>query len=418
MRRRFADGVRDTFSSLGVRNFRLFFVGQGISQVGNWLTLVTQTLLVLKLTGSGVAVGLLAASQFGPVLLFGAWAGLIADRSDKRKLLIIVQVLAMAQSFGLAALAFMRHPPVVAICAVAFGGGMTLAFDNPARRAFVVELVPEEKVNNAVSLNSAVMTSSRIIGPAVAGLLIHTVGYGWCFLVDGFTYIAVIVGYSLMRTDQLRPSIPTVRGKGQVRDGLRYARATPELWIPLVIMAVVGTLTFNFQVVVPLLVKRTFHGDDLDFTTLFSVISVGALVGALAVARRQVITITHVVRSATGFGLAMLAFAAAPSLAYEFPIGLVVGVASIAFLTSTTAIVQMQADPAMRGRVLALQAIVFLGSTPIGGPILGAICQWLNPRVGVVVGGVAALAAATWGHLAARARDQAPERAVVAASTT
>src|SRR3954471_19170923 len=186
--------TRETFRSLRSRNFRLFFGGQLISQVGNWLTLVAQTLLVLTLTDSGIALGALAAAQFGPVLLLGPWAGVVADRSDKRRLLMIVQSIAMLQSFTLAALAFSGHPPVLAIYGVAMIGGITIAFDNPARRAFVTEMVPEDNVANAVSLNSALMTSSRVIGPAIAGLLVTTVGFGWCFLVDGLSYIAVLIG--------------------------------------------------------------------------------------------------------------------------------------------------------------------------------------------------------------------------------
>lgn len=194
----------ETFRSLRVRNFRLFFGGQLISQVGNWLTLVAQALLVLKLTDSGVALGLLAAAQFGPVLVFGPFAGLIADRSDKRRLLLAVQSLAMAQSFLLATLAFSGHPPVLAIYAVAMLGGFCTAFDNPARRSFVVELVPEEDIGNAVSLNSALMTSSRVVGPALAGLLITTVGFGWCFLVDGLSYLAVLAGLWRIDPEQIR----------------------------------------------------------------------------------------------------------------------------------------------------------------------------------------------------------------------
>src|SRR4051794_31947661 len=213
--------TNETFRSLHVRNFRLFFGGQLISQIGNWLTLVAQTLLVLKLTDSGIALGALAVAQFGPVLIIGPWAGLKADRSDKRRLLLIVQFIAMAQSFALAALAFTHHPPVLAIYAVALVGGITVAFDNPARRAFVVEMVPEADVNNAVSLNSAVMTSSRIVGPALAGLLITTVGFGWCFLADGLSYIAVIIGLAMMRTSELRRPPLTPKAKGQVREGLR-----------------------------------------------------------------------------------------------------------------------------------------------------------------------------------------------------
>ena len=228
-----------TFQSLRIRNFRLFFTGQLISQVGNWLTLVAQALLVLHLTGSGLAVGVMTACQFLPVLLFGAWAGLVADRSDKRKLLMVVQSFAMLQSFMLAALAFMGDPPIAALYAVALAGGFATAFDNPARRAFVVEMVPEPYVHNSVSLNSALMTGSRIVGPALAGLLIAGFGFGWCFLLDGVSYIAVLIGLWMMRPSELRAAEPTPRSKGQVRAGLRYARAMPDLWIPLVMMTIV-----------------------------------------------------------------------------------------------------------------------------------------------------------------------------------
>ena len=392
-----------TFASMRIRNFRLFFTGQLISQVGNWLTLIAQTLLVLKLTNSGFALGLLAACQFGPVLFVGAWAGLVADRSDKRTLLLTVQAFAMAQSFALASLAFMHRPPIVALYAVALCGGFATAFDNPARRAFVVEMVPETNLQNAVSPNSALMTGSRVVGPALAGLLIHTVGYGWCFAVDGFSYIAVLIGLAMMRTSELRDRPISPRGKGQVRAGLRYVRTVPDLFIPLMMMAIIGTFTFNFNVVMPLLIKRTLHGDDRTFTLVYSVISIGSLVGALASARRISITVRQVVVSAMAFGAAMMLLAITPSLALTFPIGILVGASSIAFMTSSTALVQVRSDPSMRGRVLALQAIVFLGSTPIGGPILGAVCEFFGPRFGVAVGGVAALAAGLYGWRATRA---------------
>ncbi|MGZ8762785.1 MAG: MFS transporter [Acidimicrobiia bacterium] len=389
--------TRETFSSLSIRNFRLFFVGQGVSQIGNWLTLVAQTLLVIKLGGNGVALGLLVACQFLPVMLFAAWAGLIADRSDKRKLLLIVQVFAMVQSFAMASLAFMDHPPLVGVYLVALAGGFAMAFDNPARRSFVVEMVPKENVQNAVSLNSAVMTSSRIIGPALAGLLITTVGFGWAFLLDGVSYIAVLVALTMMRSSELRPAPVTQRGKGQVREGLRYVRGVPELWIPLAMMALVGTLAFNFSVVFPLMVTHTFHSSTAMFTVLFSVISVGSLLGALWSARRKTIDVRDVAWSSAFFGVAMLLFALVPSLAWAFPVGLLVGAGSISFLTTSTAIVQVEAAAEMRGRVLALQAIVFLGSTPIGGPILGYLTDTFGPRWGVAVGGLAGVTAAGWG---------------------
>jgi len=414
MTRRIRSATSDIFSSLQHRNFRLFFTGQMISQVGNWLTLVAQTLLVLRLTGNGLAVGLLAACQFGPVLLIGAWAGLVADRSDKRKLLVIVQTFAMLQSFALASLAFMHSPPVLAIYGIAALGGVATAFDNPARRAFVVEMVAEERVQNAVSLNSALMTSSRIFGPALAGLLVSTVGYGWCFTVDGISYLAVIGGLLMMRRSELRTSIPTVRGKGQVREGIRYARSIPDLWVPLVMMAIVGTLAFNFNVVMPLFVTRTLHGTDTTFTLVYSVVSIGSLVAALTTARRTSVTVRNVVNGAALFGVALLVFAASPNLAAAFPFAMLVGFGSIIFMTASTAIVQLRAAPEMRGRVLAMQAMVFLGSTPIGGPLLGWVCDTAGPRAGFAIGGVSALAAAAWGiHAGARQVDAERTRASV-----
>jgi MFS family permease len=257
-----------TFRSLRVRNFRLFFVGQLVSQVGNWLTSIALILLVLHLTGSGFAIGLLTACQFGPILVLGAWAGLVADRSNKRTLLLTTQSLQMCQSFALAALAFMPHPPVAGLYLTALAGGFLLAFDNPTRRAFVPEMVPEEQVQNAVSLNSALMTSARIFGPAMAGLLAVTVGFGWCFAIDGASYVAVLAALWMMRTSELCQPPRTVRARGQVRAGLRYVREVPDLWIPLAMMALVGTLTFNFSVVIPLFVERTLHGSDSTYTLL------------------------------------------------------------------------------------------------------------------------------------------------------
>jgi MFS family permease len=389
---------------LHVRNFRLFFSGQLISQIGNWLTLVAQTLLVLKLTDNGVALGGLAAAQFGPVLLLGAWAGLIADRSDKRRLLLTVQTVAMAQSFVLAALAFSGHPPVAAIYAVALVGGVTIAFDNPARRSFVVEMVPSDDMQNAVSLNSALMTSSRVVGPALAGLLITTVGFGWCFLLDGVSYVAVLAALWMMRTEELRPAPVTARAKHQVRDGLRYVRNVPELWVPLTMMGVVGTLSYNFQTVFPLFTTRDLHGTGTTFTILFSVVSLGALVGALSTARRRSISIRSVARASLFYGASMALMAVAPNQPAAFAAGVVLGVSSIAFLTASTAIVQIEAAPEMRGRVLALQAMLFLGSTPIGGPIVGWVSQQFGARYAIGLGAVAALGAGAWGLAKVRER--------------
>lgn len=394
----------DTFRSLRIRGFRLFFTGQLISQVGNWLTLIAQALLVLELTDSGVALGLLAAAQFGPVLVFGGYAGLVADRLDKRRLLLAVQAFAMVQSFVLTALAFMDSPPLGAIYVVAAFGGLATAFDNPARRSFVVELVPHDQITNAVSLNSALMTGSRVIGPALGGLLVATAGFGWAFALDGVTYIAVLGALWSIDPAEVRKAPVTPRGKGQVRAGLRYAWSLPELRVPLVMMTVIGTLAFNFQTVLPLFAVRDLDGTDLTFSLLMSVVSVGSLAGALQAARRRDVTVHTVSVAAAGFGLSMLVLAAAPGTAAAFAAAVVMGYTSISFMTSSTAMVQLRADPTMRGRVLALQAIVFLGSTPIGGPIVGWVSESAGARWGLVVGAVATLAAAAYG-LAVVRRD-------------
>ena len=393
-----------TFRSLEIRNFRLFFTGQLISQVGNWLTLVAQTLLVLQLTDSGVALGILAAAQFGPILVLGPWAGLVADRSDKRKLLLIVQTLAMVQSFLLAALAFSGDPPVGAIYAVAVFGGVCMAFDNPTRRSFVVEMVPEDEINNAVSLNSALMTSSRVVGPALAGLLVSTVGYGWAFLGDGVSYLAVIAGLWLMRSDELRSAPVTPKARGQIRAGFRYVRSERDLFVPLAMLAVVGTLSYNFQTVFPLFVTRDLGGSDAVFTAMFSVVSIGSLVGALVTARRSDIGVRHVGLAAIGYGVTMALMALSPNVGVAMVLGLALGLASITFIVSSTAIVQLRSAPEMRGRVLALQAMLFLGSTPVGGPIVGWVADHFGARYSVGLGAVAALVAGAWG-LAVVRRD-------------
>ncbi len=401
-----SDFATTTFASMRVRNFRLFFVGQGLSQIGNWMTLVAQTLLVLHLTDSGVALGVLAAAQFGPVLLLGPWAGLVADRSDKKRLLMLVQSVSMVQSLGLAALVFAGTPPVWAVYALASVGGITIAFDNPARRAFVVEMVDDARVANAVGLNTTMMTASRIVGPAAAGLLVATAGFGWAFLVDGLSYVAVLASLAMIRRSELRPVPQTPKGRGQVREGLRYVRGEPALFVPLVMMAVVGTRAFNFSTVLPLFATRDMGGDDGTYTLLFTVLSVGALVGALIAARRATVTVRTVGWSAVSFGIALFALALAPGMWAAIPVALVVGAASVGFLTSSTAIVQLEAVATMRGRVLALQAMLFLGSTPIGGPVVGWLSEELGARAGILVGAAGTLLAGAWG-LAMAARPPA-----------
>lgn len=408
--------VLGRFRALRTRNFRLFFIGQLISNSGNWLTMVALTLLVLHLTNSGVAVGLLAACQFGPILVLSAFAGLVADRSDKLRLLKFTQTGEMCQSLVLAALAFMHHPPLVALYLTALGGGCLLAFDNPVRRSFVTEMVPPADVANAVTLYSALVNASRIFGPALAGLLVVTVGFGWCFALDAASYLAVLLALWIMRPAELRKVPVTPRGAGQVRAGLRYVRSVPELWLPFVMLAVVGTLSYNFTVVFPLFVEHTLHGNDASYTLVYSVFSGGALVGALAVADRRTVGVGNIVVGAGAFGVTTLLLAAAPNIAATLPIVALVGVSSIAFMTATTAIVQVRADPRMHGRVLALQTVLLVGTTPLGGPIMGAFADTFGARVPLVVGGLAALFAAVLGLLVGRrvlpAADSGPPSAL------
>jgi MFS family permease len=387
---------------LRTRNFRLFFVGQLISNTGNWLTMVALTLLVLHRTGSGTAVGALAACQFGPILVLSPFAGLVADRSNKLRLLKGTQLGEMAQSFVLAGLAFMHNTPILAFYATALAGGCLLAFDNPVRRSFVTEMVPAEDVTNAVTLYSAIVNTSRIFGPALAGALVVTAGYGWSFTIDGASYLTVLAALWMMRPEELRPAEPTRRGKGQVREGIRYVRSVPELRLPFVMLGVVGTLSYNFTVVFPLFVEHTLHGSDASYTLVYAVFSAGALGGAFVVANRRNVTVAHIVVGAAAFGATMLVLAAAPNVAVTIPIVALLGVTSIAFMTSITAIVQVRADPRMHGRVLALQTVLLIGTTPIGGPLMGFVADVGGARVPLAIGGASALLAALFGLVAGR----------------
>jgi MFS family permease len=405
------------FRSLRVRNFRLFFTGQMISQVGNWLTAIALVLLVLHRTHSGVAVGIVTGCQYGPVLIFGAWGGLFADRFNRRRLLLATQTLELCQSATLAILAFSGQPPLVAFYMTALAGGCILAADNPARRAFAADTVPVEDVQNAVSLNSTLMTASRIVGPALAGLLVVTVGFGWCFAADAISYFAVLAALWRIRPDALRqPPVTASGGRRQVGAALRYVRNVPELWVMLVMMSAVGTLSLNLPVVLPLFVEHTLHGGDSGYTLLYSVLSVGSLAGALGTTHRRTVTLRAIVVSSLGVGAAMMLLALSPNLAASFLIAPLVGFAIVFFLTECTALVQIQAEPSLRGRVLALQAIVIVGSTPVGGLLLGVICDALGARAGLAVGALAALGAAGWGYRAILAQPREHSSQLVGSS--
>jgi MFS family permease len=396
------DLVARTFSSLRTRNFRLFFIGQLISNSGNWLTTVAITLLVLHRTGSGAAVGLLSVCQFGPILVLSAWAGLVADRSDKRHLLYITQSLEMTQSFVLAALAFIPGTPLWAFYVTALAGGVMLAFDNPGRRSFVNEMVGHDDVTNAVTLYSAMVNLSRLVGPALGGLLIVTLGYGWCFTVDGISYLIVLAALVMMRAGELRRPPVTPRGRGQIRDGIRYVAATPVLWVTFSMLLIIGILSYNFTVVFPLFVERGLHGDDAQYTLVYSSFSAGAIVGTLFIARRTSVGLRAIVAGSAAFGASLLGLAFVPDVTVAYPVVAVVGATSVAYMTATTAIAQLRAGPQMVGRVLALQTVLMIGTTPVGGPLLGLAADAAGGRAPVIIGGAGALLASLVGLTAGR----------------
>lgn len=391
-----------TFSSLRHRNFRLYFIGQLVSNTGNWLTNVALTLLVLKITGSGLRVGVLAACQYGPMMVLSPYAGAIADRFSKRRSLIITQTLEMAQSIGLAILAFLPQPPLVALYALALAGGMFLAFDNPLRRSFVSEMVGREDLPNAIVLYSTIVNGSRIFGPTLAGVLIVAVGYGWCFLLDAASYLAVLTCLFLMRERELHRPDTVAERKGAVRAGLRYLLDTPPLWISFMMLAIVGTLSYNFNVTLPIFVIRVLHSSERTYTLLYSTFSVGAVVCSLFIAHRGLTRMRHIILGAALLGVAMLLLAPVSSVTLAVPVIFAIGMASILYMTATTAIAQVESKREMHGRVLALQTVLIGGPMAVGGPILGWLADTFGSRSPIVLGGIAALAAAALGSWASR----------------
>ncbi len=399
---RLSRALNKTFLSLRHRNFRLYFIGQMISNTGNWLTNVALTLLVLKLTGSGFAVGVVAACQYGPILFLSAYAGAIADRSDKRRLLLITQSLEMAQSIGLAILAFMPQPPLGGLYALAAIGGIVLAFDNPLRRSLVREMVPDEDAPNAVVLYSAIVNTTRIFGPALAGLLVITVGYGWSFLIDASTYLVVLYCIYLMRPQELYRHSPNLQSKGDVREGLRYVLSEPRLWISFGMLAVIGMLALNFNVTLPLFVTRTLHSTTSAFTILYSIFSLGAVVSAFIVAHRNLVKIRHIIFGALLLGLAMILLAGVPGVASATPAVFLVGMASVLYMTATNTIVQVGTKREMHGRLASLLTVLVSGTSLIGGPISGWLGDTLGARAPLVFGGIVCLLAALFGYYANR----------------
>jgi MFS family permease len=409
-----------TFSSLRVRNYRLYFGGQLISMAGTWMQAVALAFLVLHLTGSGTDLGLVTAARFLPLLLAGPFGGVIADRLDKRRLLFVTQSLSGLLAGVFALLIATGTIRIWIVFCLAFTLGCLTVFDNPARQSFISEIVPRSELANAVTLNSVSLNLARVLGAAAGGALVAGLGFATCFALNGVSFLAVVVTLALMRTSELHPAGRALKERASkkrddVRAGLRYAFGTPELLVPLIMIAVIGTLAQEFQVTLPLVARETFHGGASTYGVMASVMGVGAVVGGLISAYRgQAGRARALATAAIGWGLAITAAAVAPTFPVELATMLFVGYGSITFNSMAKTTLQLASAPAMRGRVMALWALAWGGSTPIGGPIVGWIGEELGARWSLVAGGLPTvlIGLLAWPALR-RIDDHATQRAAV-----
>ena len=390
------------FRSLRTRNYRLWFFGQTISQCGTWMQSVAQYWLVLELTHNALDLGITAALQFTPVLLFGTVGGLVADRFNKRKVLLVTQTAFTVQAALLWGIVAGGVVQLWMVWLLALLFGFINVIDNPSRQSFVVEMAGSDDLFNAISLNSIIVNVSRIIGPALAGVLIATVGISWAFLMNAVSYAAVIAALSAMRASELHRRPPIPRAKGQIRAGLAYAWRTWELRIPLVMMCVMGTLAYNFSVVLPLYASDVFHRGAGVYSGLTVAMGVGALAGGLVIASRRRPSYRLLTGVSLGFGVFILAVAAAPSLPLGLALLIPMGATSIMFIATANSLLQLHSTDAMRGRVMSLWATVFLGSTPVGALLIGWIAGQYGARAALGVGGVTTVAVALWATWALR----------------
>jgi MFS family permease len=400
--------LRRSFNSLEVPNYRRYFIGQVISLSGNWMQNVTALWLVLSLTNSGIAVGLTTALQFLPLLLFGAYGGVLADRLPKRQLLFITQTLMMLPALGLFLITAFHVEQVWMVYVAVFLVGTVNSVDNPTRQSFVIEMVGPDRLVNAVSLNSVIIEVARIVGPAIAGLLIAGFGVVPSFGLNLLTFVAMIVALWSMDPRALHAPPPAVREPGAIRAGLRHVRRTPQLLVPLLLMALVGTFGFNFQVALPLLAKFSFGGGAGSYALLVSAMGVGSIVAALVNGNRGKTGGGVIVAASLAFGLSALLAAAMPSLITAALALALLGASAVTFVAAVNSTIQLAVSAEMRGRVMALFSIVFLGSTPIGGPLTGFLSEAYDPRIALVMAGVAGLVAAwiargAFGRLSERA---------------
>ncbi|MEU2051815.1 MFS transporter [Streptomyces bungoensis] len=391
------------FSSLRIRNYRLFFIGQVVSNTGTWMQRIAQDWLVLSLTGSSAAVGITTALQFLPMLLFGLYGGVLVDRLPKRPALLCTQSAMAVTGLVLAALTLSGHVQVWHVYLAAFAVGLATVVDNPARQSFVSEMVGPGQLQNAVSLNSANFQSARLVGPAVAGLMITGVGTGWAFLANGLSFAAPIAGLLLMRARELHVVERAPRGKGQLREGLRYVAKRPELIWPIVLVGFIGTFGFNFPVWLSAYADDVFHAGAGAYSLFNTLMAVGSLCGALLAARRGTARLRVLIAAALAFGTLEIVAALAPSYWLFALLMVPIGIFGLTVNVTANTAVQMATDPAMRGRVMALFMMVFMGGTPVGAPVVGWVTDTYGARIGFALGGVvAAASAATIGLVLAR----------------
>jgi len=396
----------NTFNSLKIRNYRLYFFGQGISVCGTWMQRIGQSWLVLKLTESGTAVGLVVAFQYLPVLIIGPFGGVIADRFSKRKILLITQFISGLLALILGVLVATNNVELWMVYALAAALGVIDAVDGPARHTFVHEMVGSDRIKNAVTLNSIEVNMAKVIGPAIAGIIIASIGIASCFLINASTFLAVLICLLFIREDELH-KMETIKDiKGQFIKGIQYIGQNHLVRNLLIMMAIVGTFSYEFQVSLPLLAKFTFHGDAKSYSFLMSAMVVGSVLGGLITASRKVGQPIRLAWSAIAFGMAILAVSISPNMATAVIALVVVGVFSISFTAMGNSTIQLSSIPAMRGRVMALWTVAFLGTTLVGGPVIGWVGEYVDPRGGLVVGGLAAICAGIFGMITLRNHNQ------------
>jgi MFS family permease len=391
-----------TFSSLHNRNYRFYFAGQSVSLIGTWMQSITQSWLVFEMTHSGTDVGLITAAQTLPVLLFGPIGGTLADRFGKYRMLFWTQSLAGVQALALAILTLTGHLQLWELFVIAVLLGFINMVDNPTRQTFIIEMVGREQLVNAVTLNSVMVNAARAIGPAVAGVLIAEVGSGWCFLINAASFVFVVGGLALIRKDQLIPTPRAKQMKGQITEGFRYVAKRPVLRNALIMMALVGCLTYEFQTTIPLIAGDTFHGNSATYGYLTSCMGIGAVVGGLIAAGRTNRSPRRMVNTLLAFSVVLLAATLAPTIWFEAIALLFVGAGMVTFLSLGNTTLQLESAPEMRGRVMSLWSVSFLGTTPIGGPVVGFVAGALGARYGLGIGAATALVAGLWGLSAMR----------------